>query len=88
MDNLLVHDPIVSDQLKLIFSVSAVTETHDNDQDQLSGVVVDDGKTATLFFPGKKVTFTIPKQYRSKHVSYQQIIGRAQQIIDKQQLAR
>ena len=87
MDNLLVHDPIVSDQLQLIFSVSAVTETHDNDQDQLSGVV-DDGKTATLFFPDKKVTFTIPKQYRSKHVSYQQIIGRAQQIIDKQQLDR
>lgn len=53
MDNLLVHDPIVSDQLQLIFSVSAVTETHDNDQDQLSGVV-DDGKTATLFFQIKR----------------------------------
>lgn len=82
-----MHDAEVSRQLQLIFQRSAVTETHDNDQDQLSGVV-DDGKTATLFFPDKKVTFTIPKQYRSKHVSYQQIIGRAQQIIDKQQLAR
>lgn len=78
-----MHATEVSKQLRLIFSRSTVTEISDSSSAQTSGVV-DDGKTATLFFPNKKVTFTIPKQYNKNKVYYQQIIGRAQRIIDKQ----